>query len=115
MARLVEAEAAAAGQDDAGEEAPALAGGRGAEDAARLEGADRGVEVVAHEVEAGVVPGGALRPGGRRVEGGLGGRQGEDQPAVAGIDGGKAQDVAEECAVGVRVLAVEDDVGAVDD
>src|ERR1700680_3368235 len=46
------------------------------------------------------------------MEGGFGGRQGEDQPAVAGVDGGEIEDVAEEGAVGFRVRGVEDDVGA---
>src|ERR1700722_607370 len=45
---------------------------------------------------------------------GFGGRQSEDQPAVAGVDGGEIEDVAEEGAVGVRVGGVEDDVGAGD-
>lgn len=40
--------------------------------------------------------------------------QSEDQPAFAGVDCGKLQDVAEEGAVSFRVLAVEEDVGAGD-
>src|SRR5579864_2383539 len=48
------------------------------------------------------------------MERSLGGRQGEDQPAVAGVHRRKLQDVAEEGAVAFRIGAVEDDVGAVD-
>src|ERR1700733_1286311 len=48
------------------------------------------------------------------MKGGFGGRQGEDQPAVAGVDGCEVEDVAKEGAVGFRIGGVEDDVGAVD-
>jgi hypothetical protein len=48
------------------------------------------------------------------VECGFRGRQGEDQPAVARIDGLEAEDVAEECPVRFGVFAVEDYVSAGD-
>jgi hypothetical protein len=48
------------------------------------------------------------------VKGGFCGRQGEDQPAVSGVDGGESEDIAEKSAVGFWIFAVEDDVCAVD-
>ena len=48
------------------------------------------------------------------MKGCFGGRQGEDEPSVAGIDGGELEHVAEEGAVRFWILGVEDDVGAVD-
>ena len=47
-----------------------------------------------------------------RVERRLGGRQGKDQPAMAGVDRGELENVAKEFAVGFRVFAVDDDVSA---
>jgi hypothetical protein len=40
--------------------------------------------------------------------------QGEDQPAVAGVNGRKSQNVAAESAVRLGVLAVDDYVRAID-
>ncbi len=48
------------------------------------------------------------------VKGGFGRREGKDEPAVAGIDRGELEHVAEEGSVGFRVLGVEDDVGSID-
>lgn len=39
-------------------------------------------------------------------------RQSEDQPPVANIDRAKSEHVRKECAVGFRILAVEEDVRA---
>ena len=41
------------------------------------------------------------------------GRQGKDEPAATGIYRGKIENVAEECAIGVRVVALERDVARV--
>jgi hypothetical protein len=48
----------------------------------------------------------------RRMDGQLGGRQREDQPAVPGIHGRVGQHIPEERAIGVGVGAVEDDMCA---
>ena len=48
-----------------------------------------------------------------RVHCNLGGRQREDQPAVTCIDRLVLQDVAEERAVSLGILAIDDDVSAV--
>ena len=55
-------------------------------------------QVVAHEVHLVLV---VLLCGMKRR---LGRGQGKDQPAVSRVDGAKSQDVAEECAVGLRIL-----------
>ena len=47
-----------------------------------------------------------------RMECDLGGREREDQPALAGIDGTKSQDLPTECAIRLGILAVEKDVSA---
>jgi len=66
------------------------------------------VNVVAHEVELVHV----VRGGG--VHSDLGGRQREDEPAVPGVCERVPENIAEERAVCLRVLAVDDDVRAVD-
>src|SRR5258708_25586318 len=48
------------------------------------------------------------------MKGGFGGRQGEDQPAVAGVHGRQLEHVPKKGPVRFRILGVEDDVGAVD-
>ena len=50
----------------------------------------------------------------RGVGGDFGGRQGEDQPAMAGIDRGELEHLVEERADAVRVLGVDDRVRAGD-
>jgi hypothetical protein len=47
-----------------------------------------------------------------RVNPGFGRRQGKDEPAPTGVYRGKIKNVAEEGAVGFRVVAVEQDMGA---
>ena len=117
MLRLVEADGAATRQADGRAGSPALLGDLGEADAAGAERAEDGLEVVAHEVEVGGKQAGLggrrLRRVAQRVERGLGRRQAEDQPAAAGVDGGQLEDVAEEGSIGLRVGAVEEDVGAV--
>ena len=65
----------------------------------------RGIEVVAHQVEvvAGFVAG---------VKCDLARGQGEDQPALAGVDGVETEDFLEEDSICFGVLAVHDDVGS---
>jgi hypothetical protein len=49
-----------------------------------------------------------------RVNSGLGRRLRKDEPAAAGIDGAKAQNIAKERAVGLRAVAVEENMRACD-
>ena len=103
---MVDSEGSSAGQLDVSETSPAgLVDGAFENNLFTFEVCHRGVEVVAHQVEvvAGFVAG---------VEGDLGRGQGEDQPALAGVDGVETEDFIEELAVGVGVLAVHDDVSA---
>jgi len=44
------------------------------------------------------------------MEGSFGGRHGENQPTVAGIDGWKLQHVAKEGPVGFRILGVNNNI-----
>lgn len=106
VAGLVEAELTAAGQGDLGEEAPTFFDDGGAGDIAGLQGGDGGGEVVTGEVDfvATVFHGG--------VDGDFGRGQSENEPVVAGVDVGKAEDVAEEGTVGFGILAVENHVRA---
>jgi hypothetical protein len=70
-----------------------------------LEVRNRGLQVVAHQIELVVGFFGG-------VKGDLGRGQGEDQPAVTGVDGVETEDVLEEFAVCFRVFGVDDYVGA---
>ena len=107
MLGLVEADFGAAGEAEFGYGAPAGFFDGGELDAFFGEGGDFGFQVVAHEVE--LVFGGV---GG--VDGDFGRWEGEDEPAVAGVDVVEVESVAEKGAVGVGVGAVEDEVGAGD-
>ena len=101
MLGLVEADFGAAGQRDLGDGAPALFVRGGALDTFFCEGGHFGLQVVAHEVE---LVGGAAFGG---VDCHFGWREGEDEPAVACVYGFEAEGVAEKCAVGFRVFAIE--------
>lgn len=118
MGGLIEADFAAAGKFDRGPNAPGLLFHLGAGDVLRLEESNLCLEVVAHEVKDGaekVMPGVKLSGAGvSRVNGDLGRRQLEDQPAVTDVDEREAEDLAEEGAVGFGVVAVKQDVGAAD-
>ena len=91
VAGLVDGELRAVRQPDRGQQPPALVG-----DVPRHLGSlapqlgERGVDVVAHQVELVT----ALTVG--RVNGELGGRQGEDEPAAAGVHRWQAEHVREE-------------------
>src|SRR5712691_9040282 len=109
VAWLIDRQIRAARQLDRGEQTPALAAHRlGGRDAPGGQVRQRLLEVVAHQVEL-VLP----QPV-RGVNGDLGWRQLEDQPAIAGVDPGKSEHVADEDPVGLRVGAVENDMCSVD-
>src|SRR5205823_881302 len=69
---------------------------------------DRGVDVVAHEVQ--LV---AARAVGR-MHGDLGRWRGEDEPAVPGIHVAEAEEILQEAPVGLGIAAVDDGVESVD-
>jgi len=116
---LVESDLAAAGQLEGGSDAPAFLMNLRALDLLGFQEFDLRAHVVAHEIEHGpqqamsvVLERPVVLVGG--MKSGLGGRQFEDQPTVAGVDGREVQDVAKEAAIGFRVLAVEQEVRADD-
>src|SRR5262245_47083571 len=108
VTRLIDAQLAAAGQGDAGDQAVTLVLDRSASDLVLLHPADEPGDVVAHQIELVHV----VRS--RRMDGELGGGQPENQPAVADVDVRELEDVAQEGAVGRRVLAVDDGMSAND-
>jgi hypothetical protein len=106
--RLIDSQCSAAWKLDVSEASPAELIDRSFENNSfSFELRHRFLEVVAHQVElvAGFVAG---------VEGDLGRGQGEDQPAVAGVDGVEAEDFFEEVAVRIGVFAVHDYVSSSD-
>src|SRR6266567_8680524 len=108
MARLVHAELAAARQPHHGQQTPASVVDGRARDPARHHLAHEGPDVVAQEIE--LVGAVHVRP----VDRDLGRRQPEDEPAVPDVDVGQTEDLAQELAVRVGFLAVDDDVRAAD-
>src|SRR5208283_1090128 len=105
---LVEAQLAAAGQLDPGEDAPALILRLRARDAFGSQLLDLCLNVVANEVELmGAILIGVVKAGFQR-------RQGEEEPVVAGVHVGKLQNVAEEVAIGDPILGKNDNMGAID-
>src|SRR5438874_2595075 len=108
VAWLVDRQIRAARQLDRGEQTPALVTRRrGDRDAPGGQVRQRLLDVVAHQVEL-VLP----RPV-SGVNGDLGRRQLEEQPAITGVDPGKSEHVADEDPVGLRVGAVENDMCSV--
>jgi hypothetical protein len=106
---LVQAEFGATGERDGGDEAKAGIGDRAAEFHATLfEIGDGGLDVVAQQVELLV----ASLLG--RMHADFGGRQAEDEPAVACVDVGEFECVAEECAYFFGVIGMDQSVGAGD-
>ncbi len=92
-----------------GEQAPALvARWVGNRDTPGGQVCQRLLNVVAHQVKL-VLP----QPV-SGVDGDLGGRQLEDQPAITGVDPGKSEYVSDEDPVGLRVAAVENNMCSVD-
>ena len=109
MFRLVQAEFGAAGEGDGGDETEAGVGDRAAELYATLfEIGDGGIDVVAQEVK--LVVASLLR----RVHADFGRREAEDEPAVACVNVGEFECVAEECAYFFGVVGVDQRVGAGD-
>jgi len=106
MLRLIEADLASAGKTHPRDRTPWCLLRFGAPNAFAREGSHLSFQIVAHEEE--FVDSILLR----RVECGLGWRQGEDQPAITRIHGSKPKDVAKKCAVRLGVLAVDDYVSA---
>src|SRR5580692_3541290 len=104
--RLVQMDIASAGKRDRRYRTPPCFMNFGGLHAFRRERSDFGFQFVAHEVK--LV--GAILIG--RMEGGLGGRQREDQPAVPRIDGFEAEDVAEKGAVSFGILTLDNYVSA---
>src|SRR5260370_19500335 len=105
VAWVVDRQIRAARQLDRGEQTPTCAARRlGDRDAPGGQVRQRLLEVVAHQVEL-VLP----QPV-SGVYGDLGGRQLEDQPAIAGVDPGKSEHVAAKDPVGLGVHAVETDM-----
>jgi hypothetical protein len=100
---LIKADLASAGKPHLRSGTPTCFLNRGALKVLFYEGGYLGFQVVAHEVEFVST---TIFVG--RVECGFCGRQGKDQPAVTGIDGFEAEDVAEEFAVCLGIFAVDD-------
>jgi len=73
-------------------------------DAALFHVSDEAVDIVAHEIELVQV----VLIG--RVYGHLSRRQAEDEPPAAHIDVRELEDIAKECAIAFRILAVDDRV-----
>src|SRR6266700_2261033 len=106
---LVERQIRAARQLDRGEEPPALVADRAGDlDAPGGQVCQRLLDIFAHQVEL------VLARPVSGVDGDLGWRQLEDQPATAGIDPCKSEHVTDEDAISLRVGAVENDVCSVD-
>jgi hypothetical protein len=106
---LIEADLASAGKLHLRNGSPSCFLNRGTLNVLFREGGHFGFQIVAYEIEfvdTTIFIG--------RMECGFCRRQGEDQPAVARIDGLEPEDVAEEGAVRLGVFAVEDYVSAGD-
>jgi hypothetical protein len=109
MLGLIQPDLATAGEPYLRDGAPSCLMHFGAYSVLLRQGGHLGPEIVAHEVEfmgATIVI--------RRVECGLCWWEGEDQPTMTGIDGLKAEDIAEERSVRLGVFAVDDCVSAKD-
>src|SRR5664280_1853054 len=107
MGRLVEAGLGAVGEGDGRQATPCLFGDRlGQRHALHLKGRNRGIEVVAEQVD--LVPG---RVGG--VNGEFCGWQGEDEPAVTGVYVRQTERVPEEGSERLRGRAEDDGVDPV--
>ena len=118
MERLIDPHLLAARKREARAAAPAFPCDRRAGHTACREPRDFGVHVVAHQIEdrpehrASPVahPEGSVDG----MDGGFLGRKRENQPPAADVHGRKRERVAQKCAIGVRVGAVEEDVRADD-
>jgi len=108
VSRLVDAELAAARERDRREQAPSEVSDGRAGDSLFLHRRDERPDVVAHQVELVHV---VLLA---RVHGDLRRGQPEDQPSAADVEVREADHVAQKRAVGLRVGAVENRMGADD-
>lgn len=108
MLRLVDTDFSSARKGEAGKLSPTLFTHIGDWDAFRFEFLQGRLQVVAHQEKFVLV----VRFG--IVERGLQRGHGKDQPSLAGIDTGKAEDVAEERTVSFGVLGIDDNVCPVD-
>ena len=109
VAWLVDRQLSAARQFYRGEQTPSLVADElGDRDTYGGQLCKRLLDVVAHQVEL------VLLEPVSGVDGDLGGRQLEDQPATAGVDPAKSEHVTDEGPVGFRVGAVENDMCSVD-
>ena len=108
MFRLVESDLIAARELDAGDEAPAAVGDGGGEfHSLFFEFFFGSADIAAHEVELVV----ALFI---RMHGDFGWWEGEDEPSVAGVDGGELEDIAKEFPQAVGLFGVNNGVDAGD-
>jgi hypothetical protein len=110
MFGLVEADFACAREVDGCNRPPACFSDGAASNALCFEFRHGGDEIVTHEVE--FVAGWFGRFGG--MNGKFSRRQGEDQPAMAGVDGTEAQDVSKEGADLFSIMGMDEGVESVD-
>src|SRR4051794_2470159 len=106
MFRLIQAHLASAGKLHLRDRAPSLFLNRRTLDPLLYERSHLCFQIVAHEVKfmCAVIA--------RWMDCGLSRRQCEDKPAMTGIDVFKAEDIAEEGAVRLRIFAIENDVSS---
>src|SRR5262249_14564649 len=108
MARLIDTQLSAAGKSDLREQAPTQVLNRAGCNALLFQLLDEGLDIVAHEIKLMNV---VLLRG---MYCNLCWRQSEDQPAASNIDVRKMQHIAQECAVRLRIRAVNDRVSTRD-
>jgi hypothetical protein len=103
---LIQADVASTGKPDARDRTPSFFVDFRTTDTLLRKFRHRRLQIVAHKIEfvAAVLFGWMNRHFGRR--------QREDQPSVAGVDGGKSEHIAEEGPIGLGIPAVNDDVCA---
>lgn len=114
MRGLIESNVPAAGQRDGRRVTPRRGLHLSAVNVFFFERRDRSLKIIAHQVEdcsqqlvSGMLLGELAL---ERMKSGLGGRHGEDQPALPNIARAEAENVAKEGAVRFRILAVEQEV-----
>jgi len=118
MGRLINSDSSATGQLDGCFDSPSFLLRRRTLYAFSLQRFYERGQVVAHEVEvrsrqpASAVKLTSLAVG--RVDRGLGRWQRKEQPTSAGVDSAKIENITKESTVGLRVVAVEEDVSASD-
>jgi hypothetical protein len=106
VTRLINSERAATGQRQAGENTPSLIPRFRAAHATVFHVRDEGLHVIDHEIDF------VFTIRFRWVDGDLGRRKCEDQPALSHVNMWEAQHVAKERAIRVTIRAVDDHMGA---